>query len=127
MVNPNINDIFKCTNYVKMSLLADDCMMYLSGNNRDTIQTKIQLDYDAVIEWTFRNNLRLNHGKTKAIIFGSCNRPMSSNLENPKPSSLCSHDIGFVQHHLLFFVFFINFYLYWLGLGSLQFSWPSQF
>ena len=23
--------------------------------------------------------------------------------------------------------FFINFYLYWLGLGSLQFSWPSQF
>ena len=25
-----------------------------------------------------------------------------------------------------FFFFFITFYLSWLGLGSLQFSWPSQ-
>ena len=26
----------------------------------------------------------------------------------------------------IFLIFFIHFYLYWLGLGSLQFSWPSQ-
>ena len=93
-----INDIFKCTNYVKISLFADDCVMYLSGNNWDLIQAKIQLDFDAVIEWTFRNNLRLNHGKTKALIFGTRNR--LSKLENPRPFILGGHDIGFVQYHL---------------------------
>ena len=29
--------------------------------------------------------------------------------------------------HLIIFFFSISFYLYWLGLGSLQFSWPSRF
>ena len=28
-----INDIFKCTKYVKMSMFVDDCVMYLSGND----------------------------------------------------------------------------------------------
>ena len=28
-----INDIFKCIKHVKMSLFADDCVLYLSGNN----------------------------------------------------------------------------------------------
>ena len=44
-----------------MTLFADDCVhvMYFSGNNWDTIQAKIRSDFDTVVEWTFRNNLRL--------------------------------------------------------------------
>ena len=66
-----INDIFKTTKYVKMSLFADDCVIHLLGNNWSMVKRRIQRDFDAIIEWSFRNNLRLNHGKTKAIIFGT--------------------------------------------------------
>ena len=48
-----INHIFKCTNFAKMTLFADDCVWYLSGNNSD---------FNAIIDW---NNLRLNRHKTK--------------------------------------------------------------
>ena len=54
-----------------MSLFADDCVMYLSGNNWNVIHRRLQRDFDAVIDWTLRNHLRLNQEKTKAIIFGS--------------------------------------------------------
>ena len=30
-------------------------------------------------------------------------------------------------HRIFFFFFFISFYLDWLGLGALQFSWPFQY
>ena len=76
-----INDIFKSTKYVKMSLFADDCVIHLLGHNWSTIKRRIQQDFDAIIEWSFRNNLRLNHGKTKAIIFGT--RSRLSNLQDP--------------------------------------------
>ena len=69
-----INNIFKCTRFVKMSLFADDCVLYLSGNNWQTIHHKMQRDFDAIIEWTYRNNLRLNHRKTKGMILGSRNK-----------------------------------------------------
>ena len=45
-----INDIFKCTKYVNMSLFADDCVMYLSGNNWDTIRCRMQRDFDNIID-----------------------------------------------------------------------------
>ena len=93
-----INDIFNCTGHVKMSLFADDCVIYLASNNWNNKQRKMQMDFEAIIEWTFRNNLRLNHGKTKAIIFGSQNR--LSNLDNPRPFTMLGYDISFVQHHL---------------------------
>ena len=43
-----------------MSLFADDCVLYLSGNNWLNVQRKIQTDVNAFIEWTHRNSLRLN-------------------------------------------------------------------
>ena len=58
-----INDIFKCTKHVKMSLIADDCVMFLSGNNWNAIHNRMQSDFEAVIDWTLCNNLRLNQKK----------------------------------------------------------------
>ena len=66
-----INNIFSIVRHVKMSLFADDCVIFLSGNNWIDIHRKIQCDFDSILEWTFRNSLQLNHSKTKAIIFGS--------------------------------------------------------
>ena len=46
-----INGILKSTNYVKMSLFADDCVCYLSGNNWVYIQVKMQEDFNAIIDY----------------------------------------------------------------------------
>ena len=93
-----INDIFECARYVKMSLFADECLLYLSGNNWDSLQRKIQYDFDAIIEWTFRNSLRLNHSKTKAMILGSRNK--LSNLSSPTAFNMGGVEINFVNSHL---------------------------
>ena len=36
-----INDVLKTIKHVKMSLFADDCVLYLLGNNWDIIRRKI--------------------------------------------------------------------------------------
>ena len=92
-----INDIFKCTKYVKMSLFADDCVMYLSGNNWNVVHRRMQRDFDAIVEWTFCNNLSLNHDKTNAIIFAS--RFRLANLNEPKVFKMCDQKIKFVNSH----------------------------
>ena len=38
---------------IRMSLFADDCVMYLSGNNWNVIQRRMQRDFESVIDWTF--------------------------------------------------------------------------
>ena len=93
-----VNSIFECTKYVHMSLFADDCVLYLSGNNWATVQRKIQLDFDAIIEWTFRNGLRLNPSKTKAMIFGT--RSRLANITRPNHFIAHGCEIGFVKQHL---------------------------
>ena len=93
-----INGIFKCTNFVKMTLFADDCVMYLSGNNWPSIHQRVQADFDAVVDWTLRNNLRLNYDKRKAMIFGSRHR--ISKLSNPKQFRMSGHNIGFVHTYV---------------------------
>ena len=90
-----INNIFNCTTHVKMSLFADDCIMYLSGNNWQSIQTRMQEDFNAIIEWTLRNNLRLNASKTNAMIVGTNSR--ISNLINPLKMKYMSENIRYVK------------------------------
>ena len=92
-----INDIFDTVNFVKMSLFADDCVLYLSGNNWLDIHRKMQIDFDAVIEWTLRNNLRLNQSKTKAMIFGSRNR--LANVQDQRSLFLNGREVGYVSKH----------------------------
>ena len=57
----------------------------------------MQRDLESVVEWMYRNNLRLNQGKTKAIIFGSRHR--LSNLIDPAPILLTEEHVGFVKSH----------------------------
>ena len=57
----------------------------------------MQIDFDAIIEWTYRNNLRLNHSKTKGMILGSRNK--LSKLSRPTAFNMCGQDISFVNNH----------------------------
>ena len=93
-----INDIFKCVKYVRMSLFADDCVLYLSGNNWNEIHRRMQCDFNCILEWTYRNSLLLNYGKAKALIFGSRNRLASVYLKTP--FMMGDFEIGFVNQHL---------------------------
>ena len=93
-----VNDIFKCAKNVHMSLFVDDCVLYYPGNNWLSVHRKIQLNVDAVIEWSYRNNLRLNPGKTKAMIIGSRNR--ISKIERPSTFKTGVQEIGIVNQHL---------------------------
>ena len=81
-----------------MSLFADDCVIYLSGNNWDLIHRKMQADFDAIIDWTFRNSLRLNCDKTKAIVVSTRGKILK--LNNPKRFNLYCRDLSFVKSHL---------------------------
>ena len=91
-----INDIFKCTKYVKMSLYADDCIMFLSGNDWNVIHRRMQRDFDSVIDWTFCNNLRLNQEKTHSIIFGSKLR--ISNIQDQVQFCTSGKKVKFVKN-----------------------------
>ena len=75
-----ITDIFNCANYVKMTMFFDDCVMYLSGNNWNTVYRNIQSNFEAVVDWTFKNNLKLNLVITKAMTI--CTRNRLSKLDN---------------------------------------------
>ena len=44
-----INDMIQYMKYVNISLFADDCIIYLSGNNWDNIHRKKQIDFDAKV------------------------------------------------------------------------------
>ena len=90
-----INDIFKCIRNVKMSLFADDCILYLSGNNWINIHVKMQEDFNAIIEWTLRNNLHLNPGKTNAMIVGTNSKIAA--LNNPEQMKHMNCNIRFVR------------------------------
>ena len=92
-----INDIFECVEHVKMNVFADDCVMYCSGNNWLSVKGKIQSDFDRVIDWTFRNNLRLNATKTKAILFGTRNK--LSKIGNPEHITMGTRMIDFVHNY----------------------------
>ena len=54
-----INDMIQHMKHANISLFADDCIKYLSGNNWDNIHRKMQIDFDATSDWTLPNNLRL--------------------------------------------------------------------
>ena len=66
-----INDCVNILDKVKITMFADDCILYYSSNSWNQIQTVLQRELDNFVAWTIRNNLRLNESKTQAMIVGS--------------------------------------------------------
>lgn len=67
-----IDDVTNIFQYSKLHLYADDLQLYIHFdlNNFAATVDKMNLDLDALTDWTYRHGLRINETKSKAIIIG---------------------------------------------------------
>ena len=63
-----INDVVRTISICRISMFADDCIIYVIGNDFDQMYHKLQSDLDAFIQWCTNNGLNINSDKTKAMI-----------------------------------------------------------
>ena len=92
-----MNDIVDKLFYVKLSMYADDCVLYLAGNNWEIIRQKIQEDLECFEHWGELNNLHLNVKKTKLLLIST--RSKLSKLRNPMPLILYNKDVVMVRQY----------------------------
>ena len=69
-----INDLVSDIGKFKINMYADDCILFMSGNNWNHMYGKVQMDLDKVNEWFLRNKLKLNEKKSKVLLFGSISK-----------------------------------------------------
>ena len=92
-----MNDIVERLYYVKLSMYADDCVLYLTGNNWESIRLKLQEDLECFEHWGELNNLHLNVKKTKLLLVGT--RAKLKRLEPFAPIKLYNSDVQFVRQY----------------------------
>ena len=76
-------------------MFADDCMLYYSGNNWNTVYAVLQSDLDRFVNWTSENMLRLNSSKTQAMIVGNRNNILK--IKDPEPLRILGRNIKYVK------------------------------
>lgn len=74
-----VNDIVKCITHSKMTLFADDTLIYITGKNVQEAVDKLNEDLSRVNAWLNANKLKLNIEKTK---FMAINSGKNSDLDN---------------------------------------------
>ena len=52
-------------------MYADDCILFISGNDLNRMLHKIQPEVNSVQKWCVSNRLKINESKSKVILFGS--------------------------------------------------------
>ena len=92
-----MNDIVDRLLYVRLSMYADDCVLYLAGNNWDIMRPKIQEDLDCFEHWGELNNLHLNVKKTKLLFIST--RSKLSRLQNAVSLTLYDSDVVIVSQY----------------------------
>lgn len=65
-----IDDLPGVLRYCRVQMFADDVQLYCSHPEAATAAAMLNEDLQRVINWASRNFLRINHTKTKAILFG---------------------------------------------------------
>jgi hypothetical protein len=63
-----INDIVQCLKKCSIQLFADDMLLYIMGDNVDSIINNLQEELRGIQDWLSNNNLVLNIDKTKFMI-----------------------------------------------------------
>ena len=99
-----INDISKVLTNCKVSLYADDTVLYYSGKNLDDVVTTIQSDLNLLSNWCSKNRLTINCKKTKYCVYGmrsivkkSKSQDMMLSLNNTVLEKVCSYKyLGFI-------------------------------
>ena len=78
-------------------MFADDCIVYTIGNDYESMYRKLQFDLDSFIEWCSLNGLKINAGKTKAMISTTSTR--LKNLRNVPSFKILGKDVQFVKQY----------------------------
>ena len=65
-----INDISKSLKNCKVSLYADDTVLYYSSNDLNHPKTVVQTDLNELSKWCSKNKLTINCKKTKYCVYG---------------------------------------------------------
>ena len=106
-----INDISRSMKNCKVSLYADDTVLYYSSSSLNIAANKVQNDLAALNEWCEINKLTINCKKTKYCVYGmreivkkSKNVDMILSLNNVILERVCSYKyLGFIlDDHLNF-------------------------
>ena len=92
-----IDDIIDIFNHVKVSLFADDCIVYLSGYNWQNVKEPLQCHLDKIDDWCCVNALALNARKPKSMILG--NRSKLDNIVNQTLLKIGDSDVEFVNRY----------------------------
>ena len=99
-----INDLTKALKKCKVSLYADDTVLYYSNSNMDIVRVSIQEDLIELSNWCRMNKLTINCKKTKYCVYGmrsivkkSKNIDMILSLNNVILERVCSYKyLGFI-------------------------------
>ena len=66
-----INDIISSITSLKINMYADDCILFISGNDWNRMLQKIQPEINSVQKWCVSNRLKINESKSKVLLFAS--------------------------------------------------------
>ena len=77
-----INDVIRKMTDLRVNMYADDCLIYSVGNNWSMLRPKLQQGLNDFYEWSYDNCMKLNIGKSKALMIGSNHKLSGINFEN---------------------------------------------
>ena len=66
-----VNDLSSCIKYCKVSLYADDTVIYFSSSDVSVVEDKLNSDLASLSRWLKENLRTLNETACKFVIFGS--------------------------------------------------------
>ena len=91
-----INDLDQLKLHAKISLYADDTVLYISGASPQDLIQKLQEDLNKVENWCKRNRLTINAKKTKVVILGTSKQMCKY---KPRPLILNNEPLQYVDSY----------------------------
>ena len=82
---------------LKLDMYADDCILFKTGNNWNTMLDPIQRDLDNINFWCNRNGMQLSTSKSKCLLFGS--KLKLGNVDYNSRLNLSNMPLEFVQSY----------------------------
>ena len=91
------NDIHSVLSYSNLITYSDDTIIYVSGKNKDEVQSKLQTDFQAVSEWFQSVDLIINmkKRKTECMLFGTVQKVKNKSLIRENNSKVVSHTVTY--------------------------------
>ena len=65
----------------KLSLYADDTVIFNNTVDLSQVQNNLQKDFDLIVTWMGNNDMFINSGKTKTMVFGPKRKLQNAKFE----------------------------------------------